>query len=270
MRDFDSRAVRRERSNRFTPVYLNQIQNRGDQLLGSKLYQFTPSELQKLLDESNGYSDLLRKINMNPKGDNPKTLKKIITELNLDETKLKLNRSNLYRNNAKVTHKKVKIPIEDIIMKKEHPNYQPFKLLKRLIKEGYKERKCEKCGLTEWQGQPIPLELHHEDGNRNNNLLNNLKILCPNCHALTNTFCGKNIKIQKKIKQDKKKINNRIKNPPISRKELKEKIRNNSFTNIGKEFGVTDNTVRKWCKKYNLPFQSRKIKKYSDSQWEKI
>lgn len=241
--------------------------------MGSKLYQFTPSELQKLLDESNSYSDLLRKIDMNPKGDNPKTLKKIIAELNLDETKLKLNRSNLYRNNAKVTHKKVKIPIEDIIMKNEHPNYQPFKLLKRLIKEGYKEHKCERCGLTEWQGQPIPLQLHHKNGVHTNNLLNNLEVLCPNCHALTDTYCGKNLKKKKntKIKEEKKQINsNRIKDPPLSRKELKKRIREKTFTSIGKEFGVSDNSIRKWCKKYNLPFQSRKIKEYSDSQWEKI
>lgn len=241
--------------------------------MGSKLYQFTPSELQKLLDESNSYSDLLRKIDMNPKGDNPKTLKKIIAELNLDETKLKLNRSNLYKNNAKVTHKKVKVPIEDIIMNNKYPNYHTSSLLKRLIQEGYKEYKCERCGLTEWQGEPIPLQLHHKDGVHINNLLNNLEVLCPNCHALTDTYCGKNLKKKKstKIKKEKKRTNsNKIKDPPLSRKELKKRIREKPFTSIGKEFGVSDNTIRKWCKKYNLPFQSRKIKEYSDSQWEKI
>ena len=94
-------------------------------------------------------------------------LKKIIQEFNLDETQLNINRSI-----AKITPNKIKIPIEDIIMKNEHPNYQPFKLLKRLIKEGYKEHKCERCGLTEWQGQPIPLQLHHKNGVHTNNLLN--------------------------------------------------------------------------------------------------
>ena len=236
--------------------------------MGSKLYQFTPSELQKLLDESNSYSDLLRKINMNPKGGNHKTLKKIIQEFNLDETQLNINKSI-----AKITPNKIKIPIEDIVMKNEHPNYQPFKLLKRLIKEGYKEHKCERCGLTEWQGQPIPLQLHHKNGVHTNNLLNNLEVLCPNCHALTDTYCGKNLKKKKnaKIKKEKKRTNsNRTKDPPLSRKELKKRIREKSFTSIGKEFGISDNAIRKWCKKYNLPFQSRKIKEYSDSQWEKI
>ena len=53
--------------------------------MGSKLYQFTPSELQQLLDESNSYSDVLRKVGMNPKGSNTDTLKKIITEYNLNK-----------------------------------------------------------------------------------------------------------------------------------------------------------------------------------------
>lgn len=100
-------------------------------------------------------------------------------------------------------------------------------------------------------------------------------MLCPNCHALTDTYCGKNLKKKKKknakIKKEKKRTNsNKIKDPPLSRKELKKRIREKPFTSIGKEFRVSDNTIRKWCKKYNLPFQSRKIKEYSDSQWEKI
>lgn len=74
--------------------------------MGSKLYQFTPSELQKLLDESNGYSDVLRKVGMNPKGDNPQTLKKIIEEYNLDITKMNNNRKELFRKAAHETHKK--------------------------------------------------------------------------------------------------------------------------------------------------------------------
>lgn len=46
--------------------------------------------------------------------------------------------------------------------------------------------------MTEWLGQPIPLELHHKDGNKNHNELSNYELLCPNCHALTDTYRGKN------------------------------------------------------------------------------
>ena len=51
-----------------------------------------------------------------------------------------------------------------------------------LIEEGYKERRCEVCGLDEWMGKPIPLELHHKDFNHYNNELDNLMIVCSNCH----------------------------------------------------------------------------------------
>ena len=53
--------------------------------------------------------------------------------------------------------------------------------------------KCEHCGLEEWQGQPIPLEVHHKDGDHLNNELDNLSLACPNCHALTENYRGKNI-----------------------------------------------------------------------------
>lgn len=64
----------------------------------------------------------------------------------------------------------------------------------KLLREGLKEAKCERCGNTTWEGQVIPLELHHKDGNKNNNSLENLQLLCPNCHALTPTYRGKNIR----------------------------------------------------------------------------
>ena len=52
-------------------------------------------------------------------------------------------------------------------------------------------RKCEQCGYEQWLGQPINLEIHHKDGDRSNNELSNLELLCPNCHSYTETFCYK-------------------------------------------------------------------------------
>lgn len=57
-----------------------------------------------------------------------------------------------------------------------------------LVEFGYKDSKCESCGLSEWLGQPIPLELHHRDADGMNNRLENLVMLCPNCHAMTDNF----------------------------------------------------------------------------------
>lgn len=64
-------------------------------------------------------------------------------------------------------------------------------LKKRLLKEKLKEEHCEICGLTEWNGKKIPLHLHHKDGNGKNNVLENLQIICPNCHAQTENYSGK-------------------------------------------------------------------------------
>lgn len=53
--------------------------------------------------------------------------------------------------------------------------------------------KCQNCGGVEWLGQPIPLQLDHIDGHPDHNEKTNLRLLCPNCHAQTPTWCGKNM-----------------------------------------------------------------------------
>jgi 5-methylcytosine-specific restriction endonuclease McrA len=62
-----------------------------------------------------------------------------------------------------------------------------------LVREGVLERRCAECGRERWRDGLIPLELDHVDGDRTNNLLENLRLLCPTCHALTDTYCGRNI-----------------------------------------------------------------------------
>ncbi|MGE5096878.1 MAG: HNH endonuclease signature motif containing protein [Betaproteobacteria bacterium] len=71
---------------------------------------------------------------------------------------------------------------------------QPGKLKNRLIGEGIFERKCAWCGRRKWRSRPIPLELDHIDGDHLNNALQNLRLLCPNCHAQTSTYKGRNAK----------------------------------------------------------------------------
>lgn len=71
---------------------------------------------------------------------------------------------------------------------------QSSMLKQRLFEEGVKERCCERCGITEWQGEEAPLELDHVNGDRNDNRLQNLRVLCPNCHALTPTYRSRNLR----------------------------------------------------------------------------
>jgi len=65
----------------------------------------------------------------------------------------------------------------------------------KLIEDGIREHKCEICGITEWLGEPAPLELHHIDGNRFSNNFDNLQILCPNCHSQTPNHSGRKTKL---------------------------------------------------------------------------
>ena len=173
-------------------------------------------------------------------------------------------------------------------------------LKQKLIREGIKEAKCEICGLSEWLGKDIPLELHHIDCNHYNNNFNNLQILCPNCHAQQSGNSGANTNYyQKIVKQQEKEKEDSLKNKkicPICKKKmiwkdskmceecshlksrkverpnreiLKQLIRTTSFLQIGRDYGVSDNTIRKWCDSYNLPRKVSEIKKYSDEEWSK-
>ena len=106
--------------------------------------------------------------------------------------KLDCYKTNQSGKGIKKKHNGSRIPLNEIFENK-HPQYQTNKLKKRLISEGYKNDCCEECGISEWNGKPITIELDHVDGNRNNHSLNNLRLLCPNCHSQTPTFRGKNI-----------------------------------------------------------------------------
>ena len=83
------------------------------------------------------------------------------------------------------------IPLKEIL-DGEHPHFQTYKLKKRLYDVGLKSNKCEECGVSEWNGKPIQCELDHINGDSRDHRLDNLRILCPNCHSQTDTFRAKN------------------------------------------------------------------------------
>jgi hypothetical protein len=104
---------------------------------------------------------------------------------------------NIYKpNQAGVGISKTRPSIElEEILKGKHPQYQSDKLRKRLLEEKVFTHQCHNCLLSEWLEKTIPLELHHINGVHNDHLLTNLQLLCPNCHALTDNYRGKNTRI---------------------------------------------------------------------------
>ena len=91
------------------------------------------------------------------------------------------------------THTRM-IPLNEILDGK-HPTYSTYKLKLRLFKEKILEKRCNECGTgDEWNGKKLSLQLDHENGINNDHRLENLVVLCPNCHTQTPTYAGKNKK----------------------------------------------------------------------------
>lgn len=133
---------------------------------------------------SRSVSEILRKLGLRPSGGNYEFIQDHMERLSL----AKPCPDRGWSRGLKLGPKR---ELDEFLVEGKRVNSD--RLRKRLITEGIKQHKCESCGLTEWNDQPIPLELDHIDGDRKNNLLSNLRILCPNCHAQTPTYRGRNI-----------------------------------------------------------------------------
>lgn len=233
---------------------------------------YTLDELKKAVKESASVAEVLTRLGLAPKGGNYSTFKRLQQKHNIDTSHFYSGAAFKEKIQSKCGHKQP-IPLENVLT--TNSNYNSDALKKRLIKEGIKIYKCESCGLSEWLGKPIPLELEHSDGDHSNNLLSNLKILCPNCHAHTPTYrerknkgkkygqrnfriksklyctlCGCELKAKPKTGLCFKCYNqNRIqaakeKRPPIE--QLLKEINESSYSAVGRKYGVSDNAIRKW------------------------
>lgn len=127
---------------------------------------------------------------------------------------------------------------------------------RKLVESGIWENKCSECGQgSTWNGKQLVLQLDHKDGDRYNNKLENLRLLCPNCHTQTPTFTSRKMRKPKICKN-----NDWRKRPNISarkcehpsKNELSHLINTMSWCAMGRKYGVSDNAVRKWAKKYGL------------------
>lgn len=148
-------------------------------------------QLTLAVDTSTSISGVLRLLNLKPAGGNHAQIKKYIEEYDL-KTDHMTGQGWCVGEKRGYLVKGHTIPLEDILV--ENSSYSSNRLRKRLIKENIKKNHCEICFLADWLGLPISLELDHINGNHKDNRLANLRILCPNCHAQTPTYRGRNIK----------------------------------------------------------------------------
>lgn len=149
---------------------------------------WTDEQFIEAVKTSTSYAQVIQKLGLRPAGSNYDTVKRKIKELNLDISHMTGQGWNV---GLKFIPKHAK-PLSEILV--AHSTFiSTSKLKLRLFKEGLKERRCEHCGLCMWQGREIPLELHHINGVKDDLRLENLQILCPNCHAMTDNYRGKNI-----------------------------------------------------------------------------
>ena len=141
-------------------------------------------ELEKICQSSESYREVATKIGYSPDGGSGiAAVKEMVDKYDLDISHFKGQ-----------SHKKneghFKTPIEQYL--NSIVQITSHKLRVRILREEVLPKMCNKCGNTQWLGLDIPLELHHKDGNKDNNSLENLELLCPNCHYFTDTYKSKN------------------------------------------------------------------------------
>lgn len=157
------------------------------------MQKYTKEWLEKVCAESFSYAEVLRKSGRAQGGGAQKTLKNKIEEFGIDVSHFKGQgwSKGLTKDDNASLERKEKYTLEEVFIKNSPVSQKGLR--------GYVERyklldyKCVNCGCDgHWQGGEISLEIDHIDGDNSNNELTNLRYLCPNCHALTDTYRGKN------------------------------------------------------------------------------
>lgn len=230
----------------------------------SCIWDISDIDFIKIVKDSIFYSDVARKVGYKCIT-NHRVIKKRIKHLELDISHFKKGHDK-----SRLTRKK--IPLKDVCV--ENSTYNTQGLKKRLFMDLKWEHKCSFCNKKEMKWMmtneigPIPLELDHINGNNKDHRLENVRLLCPSCHATTSTFKGRNvkhIKIENKCVDCESKIhkrstrcsvcagkqphNRKVKARP-SLEQLEKDLETLPITKTGEKYGVSDNCIRKWLRSY--------------------
>lgn len=148
--------------------------------------KYSQEQLIEAIKNSTSIRQVLNKLNLKEAGGNYKTIHRKIKKLLLDTSHFLGQAANFGKKFGS------RRPLKDYLSNKH--TIGSYKLKNRLLKEKIFERCCSICNLSTWLDNPIPIELDHINGNPENNNLSNLRLLCPNCHATTVNYPGKNKK----------------------------------------------------------------------------
>lgn len=208
---------------------------------------------------SKNLSEVLKFLGLRSAGGNFETIKKCIDEYEIDTSHFETNQDRYERSLGKL---KTLTSLDEMLV--ENSTYSRKSVKARLINEGILEYKCNKCGNNgTWLGEKLVLQLEHKNGVYNDNRLENLELLCPNCHTQTKTYAGKSRNTKQLYicscgnKRDKSAKNCRICQSKVRRiierppyQQLVSEIEEIGHSATGRKYGVSDNAIRKWVEYY--------------------
>lgn len=150
--------------------------------------KMTEEKIKIAVTSSISIANALQLMEMSVTTANYRAFHKAVKKYNLDTSHF-LGQAHLKNQNRNIG---TTIPLDNILIK--NSSYASIAhLKKRLLKNKLLTYQCYDCELTEWRGKPISLQLDHINGISNDHRIENLRLLCPNCHSQTDTFAGKNI-----------------------------------------------------------------------------
>lgn len=145
-------------------------------------------EIREACKHSVSISGTLKYLGLAPFGGNYVRIKRIIEENNIDVSHFAGKGWAKGRTDLEYNNNPNKFPNDEVFIKGTKYKGSTCNIKKRLIKLRHNQNHCDCCNLSEWQGKPIILELHHINGDRLDNRLENLQLLCPNCHSMTHNW----------------------------------------------------------------------------------